>query len=153
MSDGCPVCRSMKKPVVLAHDQTFTHRYVVHYPDHEPRRSDPYYRTFQAWKRAHKPGKCQFGLDRGGDFSECDLSAPLEAHHSHIELAMMNAVDFSLLEHTYPGISDPHTLGHWMNTTPNLVLLCRYHHRGSGGVHTASQSDYSAEHFIRHLIS
>jgi hypothetical protein len=91
-------------------------------------------------------------VERGGDFSECDLTHPLEAHHAHIEFAMMNEVDFALLEHTYPGISDAKALGHWMNSTPNLIWLCRVHHRGHGGVHSATASDYGAEHFIRHLI-
>jgi hypothetical protein len=140
---------------VAAHDQLFVHKYIVHYPDHDPRPEDPYYRTFEAWRKAHRDPsvyKCHFGVERGGDFSECDLEHPLEAHHSKIELAMMNEVDFTLLEKTFPGISTPKKLGTWMNSTPNLMWLCRWHHRGHGGEHSATYSDYTAEHYVRHLI-
>ena len=138
---------------IAEHTQTFTHRYIVHYPAHEPRPEDPYYATFNAYRRQHiATAKCQFGVDRGGDFSECDLTHPLELHHAHIEFALLNEVDWKLLETQYPGISTPHQVGAWIESGANLMFLCRYHHRGHGGVHNATSSDYQAEHFIRQLI-
>lgn len=139
--------------ITPAHDQVFVHRYTVAYPAHEPRESDPYYKTFQEYhRRTRDTARCQFALDRGGDFSECDKGHPLELHHAHIEFAMLNEVDFALLEHRYPGISDPTQVGRWIESPTNLVWLCRAHHRGHGGVHSASSSDFEAEHFVRHLI-
>ena len=139
---------------VPAHEQQVTHTYLVHYPTHAPRKSDPYYRTFEAYrKRTVATARCQFAIDRHGDDSECDLAHPLELHHHHIELAMMNEVDFALLEPFYPGISNPRKLGEWINGADNLVYYCRWHHRGHAGVHSATSSDFEASHFVRHLIS
>jgi hypothetical protein len=89
---------------------------------------------------------------RGGDFSECDLAHPLEAHHRVVELAMMNEIDFALLEADYPGIS-AQSIGAWIDGDANLTLLCVVHHRGAGGVHTASYSDFGSEYYIRDLIT
>lgn len=140
--------------VVPEHDQSFTHTYIVHYPSHYPRETDPFYRTFEEYRRKTKDtAQCQFGLDRGGDFSECDLTTPLELHHAHIEFAMMNAITYALLEPYYPGISTPTALGQWIESAKNLLYLCRWHHRGHGGVHCATQSDFEASHFIRKLLS
>lgn len=139
--------------LVRAHTQQVGHHYSVAYPEHGPRASDPCYPTFEAYRRAHvATARCQVALDRD-DGSECDAEHPLELHHAHIEWAMLNEVDFALLEHQYPGISDPATVGAWIESPANLVFLCRWHHRGHGGVHTASSSDFEAAHFVRHLIS
>ena len=71
-----------------AHDQNVTHRYTVHYPDHEPRESDPHYRDFNAYRRRTKDAaQCAIGAHRA-DFSECSLDKPLELHHAHIEFKM-----------------------------------------------------------------
>jgi len=39
-----------------------------------------------------------------------------------------------------------------IETAENLTWLCRRHHRGSGGVHNASASDYEAAKYVRNLI-
>lgn len=138
-----------------AHDQKFTHSYIVHYPAHEPREHDPHLHDFKEWKRRRREAgtyHCDFAVaHRNGDFSECDLEAPLEAHHKVIEFATTNEVDISLLEKDYPGISK-NSIGAWIDSDPNLTLLCRNHHRGPGGVHNASASDYGASFYIRNLI-
>lgn len=137
------------------HDQEFRHTYIVHYPAHEPRADDPHKRDFDHWKsqrRAAGTYHCDFAADhRGGDSSECDLEHPLEAHHKVIEFATTNEVDIALLEADYPGISKD-TIGAWIDNDDNLTLLCRNHHRGAMGVHTASASDYGSTFYIRNLI-
>jgi len=136
-----------------AHDQTVTHHYVVHYPDHEPRESDPHYRDFNAYRRRTKgTAKCAIGLHRN-DFSECSLDKPLELHHAHIEFSLQNGVDLKWLEADYPGVSNPDTIGAWVESADNLMWLCEAHHRGAGGIHTASASDFEAEKYVRGLIS
>lgn len=145
--------------VTPAHKQHVTRRYTITYPDHEPRRGDKHYRDFNAYRRQHiKTAECEFGVSRGGDFSECDPGPDswpkgLECHHGVIEYALQNSVDLELLERDYPGVSDPDELGEWVESGTNLVIYCTKHHRGAGGVHSASASDWTAEHYIRNLIT
>lgn len=134
-----------------AHDQNVTHRYTVHYPEHEPRQSDPHYRDFDHYRRrTQASAKCAIGQHRN-DYSECD--GPLELHHTHIEFALQNGVDLQMLEHQYPGVGDPDSVGAWVESAQNLTYYCRWHHRGPGGVHCASSADFEGEHFVRGLIS
>lgn len=152
---------------VPAHEQAFSHRYVVRYPAHEPRAHDPHRHDFLEWKRRRREGgawHCDFAIEhRGGDFSECrpwedGMAAggaapmPLEAHHRLVELAMLNEVDLGLLEADFPGISAD-SIGAWIDSDANLTLLCVNHHRGPMGVHTASYSDFGSEFYVRSLIS
>lgn len=140
---------------VPAHEQKVTHSYVLSYPAHEPRESDPHKPDFEEWKRRRREEGtyyCDFAHDhRGGDTSECDMENPLEAHHSKIEFAMVNEVDLALLEKDYPGISQQE-IGAWLDSAPNLTLYCRNHHRGPMGVHSASYSDFTSEMYVRNLI-
>ncbi len=50
-------------------------------------------------------------------------------------------------------ISDPSQVGAWVESGENLVFYCAKHHRGHGGVHHASASDFEAEHYVKGLIS
>lgn len=142
--------------MVAAHVQAVSHKYLMHYPEHGPRESDPYYADFHAYKRIRKEEGtyvCDFAVEhRGGDMSECDTEHPLECHHRHIEFATLNAVDLKLLEGDYPGVSEM-GVGKWVESSKNLMLLCSWHHRGHAGVHVASSSDYEATYYIRKLIS
>ena len=137
---------------VEEHDGNITHHYTIHYPAHPERTSDPHYKDFNAYRRRTKDtAKCAIGLHRN-DFSECDLKSPLELHHSHIEFSLQNGVELKWLEADYPGVSDPDTVGAWIETAANLEWLCLFHHRGHGGVHTAAYADVEAEKYVRGLI-
>ena len=140
---------------VAAHLQKSTHTYVVRYPAHPARTSDPHYRDFHhiqtAWKKDPEKWRCSFGAHRN-DFSECDLTKPLEIHHAHVEFALQNGVDLKWLEADYPGISDPDSVGAWVESAANLIVLCVFHHRGHGGVHVATVADYEAAKYVRNLI-
>ena len=142
--------------MVNTHDQQVTHHYSVRYPEHGAREGDPHYKDFDHIKRewSKDPAKwvCSFGASMG-DFSECSLDQPLEIHHDHIEWALLNGVDLARYERQYPGVSDPDTLGAWVESAANLVVLCVFHHRGHGGAHVASASDYEAQRFVKGLIS
>lgn len=134
-----------------AHDGPITHKYIMHYPAHPPRKGDPHYKDFEAYRRRTKAtAKCQVGEHRN-DFSECQ--GGLELHHSHVEFSLQNGVDLEWLEVDYPGISDPDSIGAWVESAANLMWLCEFHHRGHGGVHVASASDYEAEKYVKELIS
>lgn len=139
--------------MTAAHTQTVSHRYQVTYPEHEPRETDPHYVDFNAYRRrTKKTARCVYAVQIGDD-GECDKQNPLELHHAHIEFALQNAVDLSLLERVYPGVSSPDEVGAWVESAANLLWLCRWHHRGHAGVHSATASDFEAERFIRNLIS
>lgn len=141
---------------VPAHDQHVSHSYTVHYPEHGPRASDPHYKDFEEYKRRRRAAgtyHCDFAAEhRAGDTSECDLSKPLECHHKHIEFSLQNGVDLALLEGDYPGVSKQ-GIGAWIETAPNLELLCVFHHRGHGGKHVLSQSDFEGLVYVRGLTS
>jgi len=140
------------KMTVEEHDGNITHHYTIHYPAHPERTSDPHYKDFNAYRnRTKDTAKCAIGLHRN-DFSECDLKSPLELHHSHIEFSLQNGVELKWLEADYPGVSDPDTIGAWIETAANLEWLCLFHHRGHGGVHTAAYADVEAEKYVRGLI-
>jgi hypothetical protein len=132
-----------------------THNYAVRFPEHEARENDPHYVDFnhlrREWEKDPEKWKCAIGKHRG-DFSECSLDKPLELHHAHIEFALQNSVDLSWLEIDYPGVSDPDKLGAWVESAENLVVLCEFHHRGHGGTHVASASDFEGLKFIKGFI-
>jgi len=135
-----------------AHDGNVTHSYTIHYPAHPARTDDPHYVDFNHYHKAtHDTAKCSIGEHRD-DFSECSLDKPLELHHAHIEFSLQNGVDLKWLEVDYPGISNPDEVGKWVESAENLVWLCEFHHRGSGGVHVAAASDFEAEKYVRNLI-
>lgn len=147
------------KPVP-AHDQTETHRYLVHFPPHPARKGDPHYKDFDAYHRKTRPAaRCYVGLRIG--FDECrDMhgnasvidehgeQSGLELHHAHIEFALQNGVDLKALEVDYPGISNPDEVGAWVETAANFRWLCVEHHRAFGGAHTLTHSDFEASLYI-----
>jgi hypothetical protein len=134
-----------------AHDQLSSHRYIIHYPPHPARKDDPHYRDFNEFhKRTRATAKCAIGQHRN-DYSECN--GQLELHHAHIEFSLQNGVNLSWLEVDYPGVSDPDHVGAWIESADNLMWLCEFHHRGAGGVHVASSSDFEAEKYVASLIA
>lgn len=145
----------MTDKIVAAHTQTHSSHYEMHYPEHGSREGDPHYKDFNEFHRRTKDDpelyQCSVGKRRG-DFSDCVLDKPLELHHTHIEWALQNGVDLVLLEHQYPGISNADELGAWVESASNLEWLCLFHHRGHGGAHVASASDFEGQHFVKGLI-
>lgn len=142
--------------IVKAHVQSHSSHYEVHYPEHGSREGDPHYVDFSAYHRHSKNNpelyRCAVGKRRG-DFSDCTLDLPLELHHTHIEWALQNEVDLAFLASQYPGVDTPDKVGAWVETAQNLEWLCQFHHRGHGGAHVASASDFEGQHFVRGLIS
>lgn len=160
---------------VAAHDQTESHRYVVHYPPHPARTSDPHYVDFNHFHRKYSPtARCAFAvhatldtdpapgrqadkpwrlIGAGETRAGCDTTSPMELHHAHIEFSLQNGVDLELLEKDYPGISNPDEVGAWVESAANFTWYCVYHHRGPGGAHTAAASDFEAERYVQGLIS
>jgi hypothetical protein len=137
---------------VAAHSETVSHTYIIAYPPHPARKDDPHYVDFEAYrKRTEATAVCSWGAEVG-DFSEC--GGGLQLHHSHVEFAFQNGIDFSHLEFAYPGISDPTTVGAWVEGAQNLIWLCEKHHIGAGsGIHELDAADYDASHFVKSIFS
>lgn len=149
-----------------AHDGPQTHRYVVHFPEHPARTDDPHYVDFNHYHKLHRPtARCFIGEKIGYD--DCrdaqghpcpapdDVTKPqagLELHHSYVEFSLQNGIDLTALERDFPGISNTTDVGAWVESDVNFRWLCVFHHRGPGGAHTASHSDWTAEQYVRGLI-
>lgn len=151
---------------VAAHDGTQSHRYVVHFPEHPARTADPHYRDFDAYHRRTRPtARCFIGERIGYDDcrdaqgrpcpdpGEGNQQAGLELHHAHVEFSLQQGVDLAALEVDYPGISNTTEVGAWVESATNFRWLCVFHHRGPGGAHTASHSDWEASQYVLGLIS
>jgi hypothetical protein len=144
--------------IVPAHIQKVTHTYFIDYPDHEERADDPHYKDFHHWREATKStAKCVVGQHRD-DYSECypppeHWPIGLEVHHSVIEFAVQNGIDLAWLERDFPGVSDPNSIGAWVESPVNLEWRCVFHHRGVGGVHTLTASDYEGVKYVKGLTS
>jgi hypothetical protein len=150
---------------VEAHDAKQTHHYLMHFPAHPARTSDPHYVDFNAYHREHRPtARCYVGVRIG--FGDCrdaqgnPAPAPetgeqpgLELHHAHIEFSLQNGVDLKALEVDYPGVSDATDVGAWVESGANFRWLCAWHHRGATGAHNASHSDFEASQYIAGLIT
>lgn len=138
--------------ITPAHDQTASHKYVIHYPAHYPRPEDPHYIDFEHYHKKYGPtAKCAYSDSADND--QCVLDKPLELHHKVIEFSLQNGVDFAVLEKDFPGISDPTKVGAWVETDQNFIWYCQFHHRGDGGVHVAASSDFTAERYVKDLMS
>jgi hypothetical protein len=153
-------------PDVPAHDQAITHHYVVHFPPHPARVSDPHYKDFNAYhNKTRATARCYVGERVGyGDCLDAQGNAclpladggeqpGLELHHAHVEFSLQNGISLTALEQDYPGISDPTQVGSWIESGANFRWLCVFHHRGQGGAHTASHADFEASLYVFGLIS
>jgi hypothetical protein len=151
---------------VAAHTAAQAHHYVMHFPPHPARTSDPHYKDFNAYHQATRAGaRCYVGERIGyGDCMDAHTQPcpppdgageqpGLELHHAHVEFSLQNGVSLAALEHDYPGISDPTQVGAWVETAANFRWLCAWHHRGAAGAHTASHSDWEASQYVQGLIS
>jgi hypothetical protein len=137
-------------PITVAHNQKITHHYEIHFPAHEPRQGDPLYVDFNAYRKAHiADAQCYIGQRVG--FQQCSLDQPLELHHAHIEFSLQNGVSLTALAKDYPGIDNPTQVGQWIESEQNFRWLCVYHHRGLGGAHNLSHSDFEASQYIPNL--
>lgn len=151
---------------VAAHEQAESHRYVMHFPPHPARASDPHYADFDHYHRKTRAtarcfigerigfGDCLDAQGRPCPPPESGEQAGLELHHAHVEFSLQNGISLEALERDYPGISDPSRVGEWVNSSPdNLRWLCAYHHRGAGGAHTAAHADWEAGQYVLGLIT
>lgn len=135
---------------VPAHDQAEGHKYVVHYPEHLPRREDPHFRAFQAYHRATaSTAKCFIGSRVG--FDAC--AGGLELHHAHVEFSLANGISIDAIQIDFPELDTDEEIQEWVESDGNFRWLCVFHHRGHAGAHTASHADWEAGQYVKALIS
>lgn len=132
-----------------AHDERETHHYVLHLPAHAPRKDDPAYGAFEAYRRAHvATAECYVGLRRGLD----TCHGGLELHHAHLEFATVNGVDLHALMVDYPEVETEEELLAWAESDANFRWLCVKHHRSSeAGAHALAHADWEASLYVRGL--
>lgn len=140
--------------MTASHQQQRTNRYVMHYPEHAPREDDPHYRAFEAYRRHNRDAATCYVGERAGH-AQC--AGPLELHHAVLEFAVVNAADPVALHRDFPEVPEDATadeIAAWVASTPGTFRwLCTYHHRGRGGVHTASHADWTAQLYVPGLIT
>lgn len=151
--------------VVEAHVVPETHHYLMHYPAHPARPTDPHYVDFNEYhRRTRNTARCFVGQRIGFAYCRDEHGAPcvidpagemsgLELHHSHVEFSLQNGIDLKALEVDYPGVSTRTTVGAWVESGTNLRWLCAEHHRGAAGCHTAAHADWEASQYIPGLLS
>lgn len=128
--------------MTAAHDQAESHKYTVHFPEHEPRESDPHYHLFNAYKARHKAKATCFVGDRIG-YEFC--TEGLELHHAHLEFSVQNEALWQAVAKDFPEVHDEESLATWVETEANFRWLCPKHHRSVGaGAHSVSHSDFEA---------
>ena len=150
---------------VPAHVQKSSHSYYIHFPPHPARKDDPHYVDFDHYHRKTRPtARCYVGERIG--FGDCrdaqghpcpppdsGEQPGLELHHAIVEFSLQNGVSLTALEVDFPGISDPDQVGAWVESDVNFRWLCVWHHRGMGGAHTLTHSDWQAGQYVPGLTA
>lgn len=114
-----------------AHKQAMTVHIVASIPEHEPRASDPHYKSFNAAKRRIK----KLGLWKC-ILADAYCDGVPELHHQHIEFSQANASDYEKVN-TALGlhIKSDDEFQEWVESPGNLEVLCSAHHRTHYGIH------------------
>ena len=115
-----------------AHKQSLNLHLVTNIPEHEPRKTDPYYKYFnQAKKRIKDQGlwRCIINDDL--------CSGVPELHHSHIEFSQINSMDSKKVEEAFGlHFESDEDFQIWIESPGNLEVLCSAHHRTHFGIHS-----------------
>lgn len=68
----------------------------------------------------------------------------LESHHYPIERSLMDACDPLKVHRDFPQVHDRATLAAFVDSIPNLIVLCDVHHRGvESGIHHLLVQDWA----------
>lgn len=135
---------------------------VAHYPEHEPRASDPHYSVFRAsrrhlidvlgvgcWIGGATKGQIKAGLPKS---HRCYGATGLEAHHSIAEFAGLNEVDWRKVAADFPtlGIHSDEEFLRAAESEGGLMILCSKHHRGpQTGIHSITYPVWSLDRYAK----
>lgn len=133
---------------------------VAHYPDHEPRKSDPQYTIFRK-SRHHLIDVLGVGCWIGGatkaqitaglpSSHRCYGATGLEAHHSIAEFSGLNEVDWNKVAADFPNL-DIHSDADFLQAAESeggLMILCSKHHRGpQTGIHSITYPVWALDRY------
>lgn len=130
--------------MIPEHEQYRTLRLKFHYPEHEPRESDPHYLLFnQTRQRLKEVGRLVCW--------RCGAKDRVELHHSIVEYAVTNALDVNLFIEMCPEfhVTDQETFLQFVESEGNLLPLCMECHRGTQGIHSIPYPDWVPGRYLR----
>lgn len=120
-----------------AHSQSQHISLLRHYPEHEPRKSDPHYAQFEQ-VRARLIAQGLFHCVVGNE----DCAGQMQLHHSSVEFAYINAIDVESLDRVLGLNLNDASFQDWVESPGNLEPLCQTHHVGILGVHLIPTADW-----------
>lgn len=127
-----------------SHTQIRTIKVMEFYPEHSPRENDPHYHIFNSARaRLERLGKLKCWINNK------DCHGGIELHHSLVEFSLTNGVDIHRFEELYPefNIIDDESFLNFVEGEGNLLPLCMFHHRSSGGIHSLPYPCWIAQRF------
>lgn len=139
----------MSSASVEGHSQTRQLVESIWYPSHEARKASAEY------KRVHH--HLVYEIDEpcwicGVRQSQLPLGEHMETHHWHVEWALANRIDPSLIIADFPdmGRGDDVHLRHWLDSEGNMLVLCSAHHRhGLIGIHSITYPAWCAQRWLQ----
>ena len=134
----------MTNTQTAAHNQTESCRYIMYYPAHDPRASDPHYHLFNvARARIIKAGiGCWI----------CGCKDHIELHHSEVEYALLNGEDYAKVALDFPQykLTNDDEFAAWVESEGNLRALCMDHHRSPYlGIHHVAYPNWKAQRWAK----
>ena len=125
------------------HTQTRTLTESIFYPDHDPRKASAEY------KQVHH--RLVYELDTpcwicGIRQSQLPDGEHMETHHWHVEWALVNRIDPTLIIQDFP----MDNLQEWLDSEGNMLVLCSEHHRhGLVGIHSITYPAWVAQRWLK----
>jgi hypothetical protein len=135
--------------VTEAHLQTRTLTESIWYPPHDARKASAEYKKVHAHLVNELDEPCWIC---GVKQSELPKGQHNETHHWHIEWALVNRIDPTLIIADFPAMGeadDPH-LREWLDSEGNMLILCSAHHRhGLVGIHSITYPAFVAQRWLK----
>ena len=135
---------------------------LAHYPEHEPREADPYYKVFHHARR-HLIDVLKVGCWIGGanidDIKNglpkdhrCYGATQLEAHHDIAEQSGLNEIDWQKVAKDFPqaGINSDDDFRNFVEGEGGLSILCDKHHRSPyKGIHSITYPVWKLDRYAK----
>ncbi|HEU5424112.1 MAG TPA: hypothetical protein VFU72_11270 [Nitrolancea sp.] len=122
-------------------------------PPHPPRVETPAYRAAHSFLINRKNAPCHVcGVTKrtlkNRAKNPCGATA-LETHHYPIERSLMDACDPMKVHADFPQVHDRATLASFVDSIPNLLVLCDVHHRSlTHGIHHLLTQDFAVQRYL-----
>ena len=133
----------MSAASVAGHLQTRTLTESIWYPDHDPRKASAEYKKVHQHLIYELDSPCWIcGIRQ----SQLPAGEFMETHHWHVEWALVNRIDPSLIIQDFP----MDNLQEWLDSEGNMLVLCSEHHRhGLIGIHSITYPAWVAQRWLK----